>query len=155
MIILFTHLGTGQTCVRGSGTQCGDGNDAKLAMLTNPKGKLSATNQRSLVEYQRPISCQRSNISNQLAVSGRILARLLIPLVTQSFFLISLCYYILMVGITVNALGEIYFVDDTTIRKIGLDGKIDTVIGTQDLPGQYVPMPCGRAADLYEVSELE
>ena len=52
-----------------------------------------------------------------------------------------------------NALGEIYFVDDTTIRKIGLDGNIDTVIGTQDLPGQYVPMPCGRAADLYEVSE--
>lgn len=51
-----------------------------------------------------------------------------------------------------NALGEIYFVDDTTIRKIGLDGKIDTVIGSQDLPGQYVPMPCGRAADLYEVS---
>ena len=32
-------VGTGQTCVRGSGTQCGDGGDAKLAMLTNPKGK--------------------------------------------------------------------------------------------------------------------
>lgn len=31
--------GTGQTCVRGSGTKCGDGGDAKLALLSNPKGE--------------------------------------------------------------------------------------------------------------------
>jgi len=51
----------------------------------------------------------------------------------------------------VNKLGEVYFVDDTTVRKINLNGTIETVIGSQDLPGQYVAMPCGRAADLYEV----
>ena len=62
--------------------------------------------------------------------------------------------YFILPGIAVNSLGEIYFVDDTTIRKIGTDGVIETVIGSQDQPGQYVAMPCGRAADLYEVRVL-
>ncbi|XP_067944760.1 teneurin-m-like [Watersipora subatra] len=57
----------------------------------------------------------------------------------------------LVAGIAVSSIGEIYFVDDSTIRKIDINGVIDTYLGRQDQTGQYLPMPCGRAADLYEV----
>lgn len=55
------------------------------------------------------------------------------------------------VGITVNKYGDIYVVDDTTIRRIDASGSISTVIGSQSQLVQYAPIPCGRSAELYEV----
>ena len=61
-------------------------------------------------------------------------------------------YDSLFVGIAVNKYGEIYFIDNTNVRRIRRDGVIETVLGSHSMSEQYVPIPCGRSADPYEVS---
>ena len=54
-------------------------------------------------------------------------------------------------GIAINKDGIIYFADGPNIRTIDEGGRIQTIIGSQDRPRQWIPLPCHRQLKKEEV----
>ena len=55
-------------------------------------------------------------------------------------------------GIAINKDGVIYFADGANIRTVDRSGTIRTIIGDQDQPGEWKPMPCHQAVKFEDVS---
>lgn len=45
-------------------------------------------------------------------------------------------------GIAISKDGVVYFADGVNIRAINPDGTVETVIGSQDFPRNWQPLPC-------------
>lgn len=56
-------------------------------------------------------------------------------------------------GVAIDKDGLMYVADGANIRTIDELGVIRTIIGSQDSPRHWVPLPCYQAVNASEVSE--
>lgn len=59
---------------------------------------------------------------------------------------------LLFSGIAINKDGVIFFADGANIRVINKQGQISTLIGHQQQPSAYKPLPCNTTTSIEEVS---
>ncbi|XP_029639322.1 teneurin-m isoform X3 [Octopus sinensis] len=55
-------------------------------------------------------------------------------------------------GIAINKDGVIYFADGPNIRHVSTNGRISTLIGSQELVGKWTPLPCDEIVSADKVS---
>jgi hypothetical protein len=60
-------------------------------------------------------------------------------------------FHVAISGIAINKDGIAYFADGANIRTVDGAATIETIIGNQEQPGEWKPMPCHKAVTFEKV----